>query len=193
MNPAPSPVVEIGIEPTASADDAAIVTAITDLINSVYLIAEAGLWVDGARRTDAVEIAELIRLQELVTARIGGDLAGVGRVHALDGGTAEFGMLAADPARRSVGVGRALVAFAEASAVDRGFASMQLELLVPTSWQHPSKQFLREWYSRIGYREVRRGTLGEIYPELEPLLATRCDLLVFRKVLVGEDAGGTTA
>jgi GNAT superfamily N-acetyltransferase len=193
VSSSPSTAVEIGVEPAASADDAAIVTAIADLINSVYLIAEAGLWVDGARRTNAAEIAELIRVQELVTARIGEDLAGVVRVHALDGGTAEFGMLAADPARRSVGVGRALVAFAEAWAVDRGFTSMQLELLVPTSWQHPSKQFLQDWYSRIGYREVKTGTLGEFYPELEPLLATPCELVVSRKVLAGGDARGRTA
>jgi GNAT superfamily N-acetyltransferase len=193
VNSSPSAALEVGIEPAASADDAAIVTAIADLVNGVYMIAEAGLWVDGARRTNADEIAELIRQQEVATARIGGELAGAIRVHALDGGTAEFGMLAADPARRGIGVGRALVAFAEAWAVDRGFARMQLELLVPTSWQHPSKQFLREWYSRIGYREVKTGTLGEIYPELEPLLATQCDLLVFRKSLVGEDSGDTTA
>jgi hypothetical protein len=70
---------------------------------------------------------------------------------------------------------------------------MQLELLVPTSWQHPSKQFLQDWYSRIGYREVKTGTLGEFYPELEPLLATPCELVVSRKVLVGGDARGRTA
>ena len=193
MNSSPSSAVEIGIEPAASADDAAIVTAITELINSVYVIAEAGLWVDGARRTNAVEIAELIRLQELVTARIDGDLAGVVRVHALDGGTAEFGMLAADPARRSMGVGRALVAFVEGWAVERGFTSMQLELLMPTSWQHPSKQFLHDWYSRIGYRRVKTGKLGEFYPELEPLLATPCELVVSRKVLGGAGARSGTA
>jgi GNAT superfamily N-acetyltransferase len=184
VNSSPSAALEVGIEPAASADDAVIVTAVADLINGVYMIAEAGLWVDGARRTNADEIAELIRQQELATARIGGDLAGAIRVHALDGGTAEFGMLAADPARRGIGVGRALVAFAEAWAVDRGFAHMQLELLVPTSWQHPSKQFLHEWYSRIGYREVRRGPLDELYPELEPLLATPCVLVVSQKSLV---------
>ena len=189
MNSSPSAALEVRIEPAASADDAAIVTAVADLINGVYMIAEAGLWVDGARRTNSDEIGELIRQQELATARIGGELAGAIRVHALDGGTAEFGMLAADPARRGIGVGRALVAFAEAWAVDRGFASMQLELLVPTSWEHPSKQFLHEWYSRLGYRVARRGTLGESYPELEPLLATTCELVIYRKELMGVDAG----
>ncbi|RZS65941.1 acetyltransferase (GNAT) family protein [Agromyces ramosus] len=174
---------EIGIEPAASADDGALVAAITELVNGVYVIAEAGLWVDGARRTDAREIAELVRWEELAVARIDGRLVGVVRVRALDGGTAEFGMLAADPARRGVGIGRALVAFAEAWAIGRGFGAMQLELLVPTSWEHPSKQLLHDWYSRIGYRVVRTSALGELYPELEPLLATSCDLVVYRKAL----------
>ena len=183
MSTPPLDALDVRIEPAGSADDAVLVAAIAELVNSVYVIAEAGLWVDGARRTDAREIAELIRWEELAVARLGGRLVGVLRVHPLDAGTAEFGMLAADPARRGVGIGRALVAFAEGWATDRGFAGMQLELLVPTSWQHPSKQFLHDWYSRIGYREVRTAALGELYPELEPLLATSCDLVVYRKAL----------
>jgi GNAT superfamily N-acetyltransferase len=184
MTSSPHADLEIDIEPAASADDTALATTIADLINGVYVIAEAGLWVDGARRTDAREIAELIRQQELATARVDGELVGAVRVHALDAATAEFGMLSADPGHRGLGIGRALVSFAERWATVRGFAAMQLELLVPTSWQHPSKQFLHEWYSRIGYREVRRGPLDELYPELEPLLATPCVLVVSQKSLV---------
>ena len=145
MTSSPPAELDVVIEPAVSADDGALVAAIADLVNGVYVIAEAGLWVDGARRTDAQEIAELIRWEELAVARIGGRLVGVVRVHALDDGAAEFGMLAADPTRRGVGIGRALVAFAEGWAAERGVASMQLELLVPTAWQHPSKQFLHDW------------------------------------------------
>lgn len=183
MTSSPNAAIEIDLEPAASADDIAVATTVADLINSVYVIAEAGLWVDGARRTDAREIAELIAQQELATARISGEVVGAVRVHALDAGTAEFGMLAADPRHRGIGIGRALVAFAERWASARGFRELQLELLVPTSWQHPSKQFLADWYARIGYREVRRGPLGDLYPELEPLLATPCELVVSQKSL----------
>jgi hypothetical protein len=28
---------------------------------------------------------------------------------------------------------------------------MQLELLVPRDWRHPSKEFLKSWYGRRGY------------------------------------------
>jgi hypothetical protein len=61
--------------------------------------------------------------------------------------------------------------------------TMQLELLVPRTWTHPSKEFLRGWYGRRGYRLVRTGKLEDAYPHLAPLLATECDLEVHRKPL----------
>lgn len=177
----------VDIEPPTSAADTDLVTAIAGLVNGVYDEAESGLWVAGARRTNPAEIADLIRRGELVTARAGDRVIGAVRVQRLDDDLAEFGMLAADPERRGHGVGRALVAFAEEWARGRGFREMQLELLVPTTWSHPSKEFLRRWYTRIGYREVRTSELGELYPDLAPMLATTCDLVVYRKELQARD------
>ncbi|GAA4370859.1 GNAT family N-acetyltransferase [Agromyces bauzanensis] len=183
----PLSALDVGVEPAESADDHERASAIAELINVVYDQAEAGLWTAGARRTDPEEVAGLIRHAELVTARADGRVVGAVRVQRLDDGLAEFGMLAADPERRGLGIGRALVAFAERWAVEHGHSDMQLELLVPTTWTHPSKEFLREWYTRIGYCEVRTGELGELYPELAPLLATTCDLVVYRKGLGAAD------
>lgn len=183
----PLTALDLGIEPAASADDTELVNAIATLVNGVYEQAEAGLWADGASRTSPDGIATLIRSGELVTARAGGRIVGAVRVQRLDDGLAEFGMLAADPERRGIGIGRALVAFAERWASELGCSEMQLELLVPTTWTHPSKEFLRDWYTRIGYREVRIGHLAELYPELAPLLATTCDLVVYRKELHARD------
>lgn len=190
MITSPSTTFDIGLEPAASAKDADRVDEVVELVNAVYEHAEAGLWVDGARRTSGQEISDLIDRGQIVTARTGDRVVGAVRVHALDGDTAEFGMLAADPAQRGLGIGRALVAFAERWAVDRGLSVMQLELLVPTTWDHPSKQFLHDWYSRLGYRVVRTGKLEDSYPDLAPLLATPCDLLVYRKGLSGSVASG---
>ena len=81
------------------------------------------------------------------------------------------------------GVGRALVDFTERLSRARGLAAMRLELLVPRTWRHPTKVFLDGWYRRLGYRVVRRTTLDETYPELVPLLATECELLVYEKTL----------
>jgi hypothetical protein len=43
--------------------------------------------------------------------------------------------------------------------------------------------FLDAWYRRIGYRVVRTTRLAEFNPELEPLLATPCELLIYEKAL----------
>lgn len=183
MTASHQPALRVGIEPPESAADAALVAAIADLVNRVYDEAEAGLWRPGAERTTPADLAGLIADGQVATAREGDRVVGSVRIQSLDADTAEFGMLAADPGLRGRGIGRELVAFVEALAAERGARTMQLELLVPTTWTHPSKEFLRAWYERIGYRVVRTGHLAELYPDLAPLLATECDLLVFHKPL----------
>ena len=90
-------------------------------------------------------------------------------------------MLVAAPEQRGAGVGRALVDFAEQRSRERGLRAMQLELLVPREWRHPHKEFLKAWYGRIGYRQVRTGSIEAAHPHLAPLLATPCDLDVYEK------------
>lgn len=58
-----------------------------------------------------------------------------------------------------------------------------MTVLVPRTWSHPSKEFLREWYERVGYHVVRTAALDEDHPALAPQLATPCDLLIYRKDL----------
>ena len=146
---------------------------------------------DGRERTlaggdhprDDLELSELIAAGEIVVAARDGQLIGVVHVHDVADDTSEFGMLAAAPEQRGVGVGRALLDFAEERSRQRGRRAMQLELLVPRSWRHPSKEFLRSWYGHRGYRLSRTTTLDEAYPHLAPLLATPCDLEIHAKPL----------
>ena len=145
---------------------------------------QRGLWLDGAERDQHQdELVAMIRAGQLAVARLDGRLVGAVRLQRLDAGLGELGMLVASPEHRGVGIGRELVAFAERWARAQGLAQMQLELLVPQTWSHPVKEFLRGWYTRIGYEPVRGGRLGEAYPELEPLLATPCDFAIFHKTL----------
>jgi hypothetical protein len=46
-----------------------------------------------------------------------------------------------------------------------------------------SARFLRDWYARIGYRQIRTGRLAGAYPALQPRLATPCDFVIYRKNL----------
>jgi GNAT superfamily N-acetyltransferase len=167
--------------PTSAGNDAALVNEITDLINRVYAQAEAGLWIDGATRTSAAEVVEQIRAGQIAVARMDGQIVGSVRIQRLATGEGELGALVSAPDRRGLGIGRDLVTFAERESRRRGASVMQLELLVPRTWSHPTKEFLAEWYTRLGYRKVRVSSIEESYPHLAPLLATPCDFVVYHK------------
>lgn len=177
------PTIDVELLPRAASADAPLMERISELTNEVYAVAEAGLWRDGATRTSVGEIVELTRAGEIAVARLGGGVVGCVRVQRLDERTGEFGMLCADPAHRGIGIGRELLRYAERTSQADGMSTMQLELLVPREWTHPVKQFLAEWYSRIGYGVARTGTIEELYPKLAPLLATPCDFVIYRKDL----------
>lgn len=169
--------------PATAADDAELMGLVTDLVNRVYEESEQGLWVAGTARTDLAEVTATTRAGELVAAHREGRLAGVLRLREWDDTSAEFGMLAAAPAVRGAGVGRALVRYAEDTARARGHRFMRLELLFPRSFRLASKEFLAAWYTRLGYRLDRVGRLEELYPHLAPRLATEADFRVYRKRL----------
>jgi len=158
---------------------------IAALVNEVYAVAESGMWREGAERTTSSEIESMLRAGEIVVARDDGRIVGCVRVQDVAARVGEFGMLAAAPGVRGAGVGRALLDFVEDDARARGLETMQLEILVPREWTHPSKEFLRGWYGRRGYRLVRTGRLDEAYPHLAPLLATACDFEIHEKRLRG--------
>jgi GNAT superfamily N-acetyltransferase len=178
-----SAAIDVRLLRVADSRDARLVDHVTSLVNDVYATAESGLWRDGAPRTTAAELAELIRAEQIVVATRHGQIVGSVRLHDVADDLSEFGMLVAAPDHRRTGVGRALVAFAEEHSRERGLRAIQLELLVPRAWRHPSKEFLKAWYGRLGYRPVRTGSIDDTYPHLAPLLATPCDLDVYEKPL----------
>ena len=101
-------------------DDAELVDRLTSLINDVYATAESGLWRDGATRTTATEVAELIAAGQIAVATRGGELAGSVRLHDVGEDASEFGLLVAAPEHPSTGAGRALLDFAERHSQERG-------------------------------------------------------------------------
>ena len=170
-------------EATATREDKALAITLSKLINDVYSVAEDGLWADGASRTSVEQIVELMRAGQMSAALADGEIVGCIRVQFLGGGVSEFGMLAVDERHRGRGAGRELVRYAEQAARDGRCETMQLEVLVPRGWSHPSKEFLIEWYTRLGYTQLRVRAIEEAYPELAPFLATHCDLVIYRKNL----------
>jgi GNAT superfamily N-acetyltransferase len=171
------------LDPAASADGA-LVEELCALVNDVYAAAEEGMWRDGAERTSVEELGAMVAAGEILVARVPDrGIVGSVRLHDVADDTSEFGILVAAQDRRSLGIGRALVDEVERRSRERGRRAMQLELLVPRHWRHPSKAFLAAWYGRRGYRLVRTTAFDESYRHLAPLLATPCDLQVHQKEL----------
>jgi GNAT superfamily N-acetyltransferase len=182
--------ITVGLLDEAAAADAGLVDRLTGLINGVYETAESGLWREGATRTTPSGLAELIGARQLAVASVGGEIVGAVQVHAISDATGEFGLLATAPEHRGGGVGRALIDFAEQHCRDQGLRTMQLELLVPRSWRHPSKEFLDAWYRRLGYRVTRTTSVEDSEPELAPWLATPCHFVIYEKSLGGRPERG---
>ena len=174
---------DIELLPESAADDSGFVDDLVILINEAYATSEEGLWNDGAARTSRGEVTDLIRSAQIAAASAGGELVGSVRIQKLDGVTGEFGMLVTSSRARGTGAGRELVAFAEGWVVEQGLSVMQLEVLFPRDWAHPSKEFLRSWYTRLGYISVRSDPFEESFPQLAPRLATACDFVIFHKAL----------
>jgi GNAT superfamily N-acetyltransferase len=166
--------IEIGLLEPEAGQDAELVDRLATLINDVYAVAENGMWRNKATRITPTDLAELIRAEEIAVATRQGRIVGCARVHDVGADTSEVGLLVADPDERGTGIGRELLDFVEARSRERGLRAMQLELLVPRDWSHPSKEFLRAWYGRRGYRISRTKRVDDAYPQLAPLLATPC-------------------
>jgi GNAT superfamily N-acetyltransferase len=157
---------------------------LADLINEVYDEAESGMWKRKGTRTNPAEVERLLRTHGLILAEIDGVIVGTVNVNLLSNGVGEFGMLVAHREHRGSGIGSALVTHAENWTRQHGCHVMRLEILTPRHWTHPSKTFLRQWYSRIGYAPQTTEPFESMHPELVPELATECDFTVWHKSLV---------
>jgi GNAT superfamily N-acetyltransferase len=162
------------------AHDEAVAAELAALVDRAYAKGEAGLWTDGVDRTDEAEIAEAIRAGQMLVAR-GDRILGCLRTRALDDATSDVGLIGADA--WGAGTGRALLEAAENLARSRGATIMRLELLVPRAGTHPTKERLREWYTRRGYAVVDRVPFEDYVPQAAPLLAAPGDILLFEKPL----------
>jgi GNAT superfamily N-acetyltransferase len=156
---------------------------LSDLINEVYDDAELGMWKRVGTRTTADEVERLLRAHALILAEIDGVIVGSVNVSLMGDGVGEFGMLVADRSLRGAGIGSALVRHAEKWARERACHTMRLEVLAPRGWTHLSKEFLRQWYSRLGYAPLATEPFEVMHPELVSELATECDFTVWGKSL----------
>ena len=161
--------------------DTGLAGELAALVNDAYAEGESGLWRPGAVRVTPARTTELITAGEIAVARRAGQIVGSVRIVQLAPGLGELGMLSAAP--RGGGTGRALIDFAESWARERGLPTMQLEILTPRRGTHPEKEFLRSWYTRLGYHRVGADDFAGVDPAEAANLAVPCDLVIFHKGL----------
>jgi deazaflavin-dependent oxidoreductase (nitroreductase family) len=169
--------------PPDAAGDRALMDELVGIVNEAYDVAEAGLWVEGTKRTSPEHLADIVRAGDLLVATLADRVVGCVRVRPLDEATAELGLLATAPDQWGNGIGRELVGAAEDLARARGAVTMQLVLLDATDAANPGKGRLRAWYEGLGYRFVRSAPIEEVSSHAAAELVTPCAFLVFRKAL----------
>lgn len=130
-------------------------SALVNLINSVYDNCESGLWIKDKKRVTEDELIEYISKKELLICRFNDRLIGCIRSIYLTSTISEFGMLAVLPQFRGYGVGRKLISLIEDKARMEGCSLMQLEIFDGSSSSHIDKVFLREWYKELGYKFLK--------------------------------------
>ena len=157
------------ISPSARRARAADLPALARLVNRAYAVEAA--FVDGDR-TDHAELAELAeRGHFLVLDRPGGELAASIYV-AVDGVHASFRLLAVAPELQRFGLGRRLVALAEALGSALGCHDMSLSIV-------NLRTELGPWYRSQGYREIGTAPFGH------PGAKRACHMVQMAKPLVG--------
>jgi GNAT superfamily N-acetyltransferase len=124
----------------AAADD---VRALTALINEAYVV-EA--FFKRGERTDAVEIAELMRRGRFLVLGTGETLRGCVYVE-VNGDRGYFGMLSIDPSSQKQGLGKRLIAAAEDLCRSAGCRTMELQVV-------SLRTELPPYYRKFGYTEA---------------------------------------
>ena len=109
----------------------------------------------GGQRTDPDDLAAILAdpKQALLTAWQGDELVGCVLIADRGEGTGYFGMLSIRPTLQGGGLGRRLVAAAQAAMADR-FGARRVRISVL-----PQRETLIAWYERLGYRST-----GETLP-----------------------------
>ena len=88
-----------------------------------------------------------------------------------------------DTTFRRQNIGGALVAYCEEFCRKDGALELELELLVPVSWKHPEKEWLRAWYTGLGYQLVGTRAFSQTHSDAAANLKTEAKLEIYRKEL----------
>lgn len=143
------------------------VDAITDLINVAYEV--EAFFIEG-NRTSAAEVRSL-REHGFFLVLDGADGLAASVYVKVEGERGYFGLLSVAPAEQGTGLGRRLVAVAEAMCQSEGCTAMDIKVV-------NLRTELPPWYRRLGYTESGTAPFPEDAPTRVP-----CHFIVMSKSL----------
>lgn len=159
------------------------VEPICELINSVYLKAEEGIWSADKKRITEDAFESNQQNGQTLLAYIGEELAGTIYFVKEHSTLAKFEQLAVAPAFRNQGVGSELVSAVETLAQDQGCKHIKFELLVPIGRKHLEKEQLQHWYEKRGYEISGKDTIENFCPEALKYLVAPAEFRIGTKPL----------
>jgi len=109
------------------------------------------MWGPNYVRMPFEEFNHLVEQGELFAAIVDGIYVGSIHVYPLNETTYSFGLLSVDSAFEGHGIGRKLIAAAEARAIENGAKWMEIEVLRLRDKELPFKKILDQWYRKLGY------------------------------------------
>ncbi|KAI1174697.1 hypothetical protein F4777DRAFT_374177 [Nemania sp. FL0916] len=200
MSPPISPVrdintqknISIEIPPASVADDEVFVQELNDIINAEYSWGEAGIVRDGTMRTTVAEVEGHLRLRHFAVAFLTSstgrrELIGCVYARPMSPTRGTMSLFAVRSDHHGTGLGRDLLFYGESRCYrEFGVKTIQIELLVPTTWASPHKVRLQAWYEKLGYVLVTAGDFGADYPHMVPLLLGPAEYRVFEKHVDGQ-------
>ncbi len=132
---------------------------------AAYARTEEEIWGPNYARMSRDEFEALVANGNLIAAQKGTEWVGSVSVYALNEDTFSFGLLSVDIANKGEGIGRQLIAAAEARAIARGATSMEIEVLRLKDQELPFKRILDQWYRRLGYEWIATQDFVERKPD----------------------------
>ena len=172
----PSSIDKIGIEKLEK---------LSKLITEIYLEEESIFWPQNGdyERTNLKELTSFIEKGELILAMDTTEIIGSVHVYPIEENICGFGMLISNNAYRGKGIGSLLVKSAEQWGNENGFRTMQLETLTPSKSIIPQKEFLKKWYTKSGYKLIKKIPYTNLYPKQAHLLKIDCQFEVYQKTI----------
>lgn len=132
--------------------------AIVHLINQAYLVESHFV---SAPRIDAEAVSARIDAEEMLVLRDPERVIATAHM-SIHGGSGHLGLVSVEPSMQGQGLGRRIIAIAEALAIARGVAQMQLQVV-------NLREELPPFYQTLGYQETGTAPFDEAKATLLPV------------------------